>query len=282
MTLPISSSNSSNPPLQVLHNVDRRMEMIINQALASESCHITTETFKILSRIQQVHPETKSELHQLLEQFDSLTLSSQGESVIINKRLATDASPFLKTRVENRLGSDSKTINLSDFDPDTIRILVQLLEGQDVTQNKLLTHAGELLALAEQLQIAEVTRMLARTKAEFPALTPPDYKALLDQAKDHNNFTMYFKLLCHTSKDTSFKEMLNAEELEIIDHAAFQNIRTGGEICIRLNSLDSISLYKKMRSIQQQRSPVDAPFKALVSPIRSSSCCPPCPAKPTA
>ena len=40
MTLPISSSNSSNPPLQVLHNVDRRMEMIINQALASESCEI--------------------------------------------------------------------------------------------------------------------------------------------------------------------------------------------------------------------------------------------------
>lgn len=277
MITPTENSASSVLPLQVLHKIDRRAESTIEKALKTELGSISPETFAKLRRIKQIHPETKADLDALLQQFGSLTLGSADESVSIHQKLAIETSPFFKSWASGRIGDSKKPITLAEFAPATIRLLVRLLEHQKVTETELLENAGELIALGEQLQIEEVTLALAMAIKQLDTLTASDYRELLTQAKSHSNFILYFNLLCHAATDTSCKETLTTEELEIVNHPAFENITAS--ICfknisimpcidIHLNSLDAVNLYIKMRSLQLQRSSIEKPFTASITQIR--------------
>ena len=265
----VSPTQNTGSPQNILHTIDRRAESIISQALVNHEFPIYPETFAKIRHIQEIHPETKAALDELLQQFGSLTLNTREESIPINRLLARETSPVLKVITDKHFEDPTQSFNLSEFAPVTIRLLIELLENKKVEPSELLIHAPELLALGDELQIEHVTHALVTTRNDYIRLTPDDYRALLDQALTHKNFIVYFSLLYHAGANDQCKGRLSPEELEITNHIKFENISDGRQITIRLNAVEAISLYAKMRAVES--APSGGVFTASIHPPKGKT-----------
>lgn len=237
-----------------LHMTDRRAQVLVSQALTDRKAP-THPLFAAIRRVQQFHPETCSAINELLQQFGSLSLKCDQESIPINRLVAQEMSPVLE-----HAGAD---FDLTQFAPRTIRLVLQLFENKKIPKDELLSFAPELLAIGDQLQIEQVTDVLIATRKEFERIAPEDFKALLAHAKNHN-FIFYVGLLGFAAANPPYKQQLSKEELEVVNHANFKSISSGRQISISLNESGALTLYAKMCVVR--RSMAADSFTAVIYP----------------
>lgn len=247
----------ADPFIAALHSLDRRAEKSFAEELLLKTPENVTSLRQKISKIRDSHPELNEPMQLFLKQFPTLLLQCKEQKFSVPLRLAPELSMPLSSKSHDHWKTPSQPVDLSEYDPKTITLLLDIFTGKEIAPAELVSHALELLSLTDLWQFEKISQDLGAIDPDIlKEIDHADIHRLIAGAKTHHNLLFYVALLQFAARDAALVETLEPAEKELICDPLFLNnvSRAGSYVVVKAQSVDEMAIYQKLCAFERSLS----------------------------
>lgn len=247
----------SDPFIAALHSLDRRAEKSFAEELLLKTPENATSLRQKISKIRDSHPELDNPMQLFLKQFPSLLLQCKEQKFSVPLRLAPELSMPLSSKSHDHWKTASQPLDLSDYDPKTVTLLLDIFTGKEIAPAELVSHALELLSLTDLWQFEKISRDLGAIDPDIlKEVSHDDLQKLIAGAKTYHNLLFYVALLQFAARDATLIETLEPAEKELISNPLFLSAvsRVGSYVVVKAQTVDEMAIYQKLCAFERSLS----------------------------